>query len=42
MKGAIWKKQEPAPKLWMEKLQLSTRTVAENETDLKGKGLLSP
>jgi hypothetical protein len=42
MKGAIWKKDEPAPKLWMEKLRLSTRTVVENETDLKGKRLLSP
>jgi hypothetical protein len=42
MKGAIWKKDEPAPKLWMEKLRLSTRTVMENETDLKGKRLLSP
>jgi hypothetical protein len=41
MKGAIWKKDEPAPKLWMEKLRLSTRTVVENETDLKGKRLLS-
>jgi hypothetical protein len=42
MKGAIWKKNEPAPKLWMEKLRLSTRTVVENENDLKGKRLLSP
>jgi hypothetical protein len=42
MKGAIWKKDEPAPKLWMEKLWLSTRTVVEDETDLKGKILLSP
>jgi hypothetical protein len=42
MKGVIWKKDEPAPKLWMEKLRLSTRTVIENETDLKGKRLLSP
>jgi hypothetical protein len=42
MKGVIWKKDEPAPKLWMEKLWLSTRTVMENETDLKGKRLLSP
>jgi hypothetical protein len=42
MKGAIWKKGEPAPKLWTEKLRLSTRTVMENETDLKGKRLLSP
>jgi hypothetical protein len=42
MKGAIWKKDEPAPKLWMEKLRLNTRTVVKNETDLKGKRLLSP
>jgi hypothetical protein len=42
MKGVIWKKNEPAPKLWMEKLRLSTRMVVENETDLKGKRLLSP
>ena len=42
MKGVIWKKDEPAPKLWVEKLRLSTRTVMENETDLKGKRLLSP
>jgi hypothetical protein len=42
MKGAIWKKDEPVPKLWMKKLRRSTRTVMENETDLKGKRLLSP
>jgi hypothetical protein len=42
MKGAICKKDEPVPKLWMEKLQLSTRTVMENETDLKEKRLFSP
>jgi hypothetical protein len=42
MKGAIWKKDEPAPKPWMEKLWHSTRTVVENETNLKGKRLLSP
>jgi hypothetical protein len=41
MKGTVWKKDEPAPKLWMKKLRLSTRTVVENETDLKGKRLLS-
>jgi hypothetical protein len=41
-KGATWEKDEPALKLWMEKLRLSTRTVMENETDLKGKRLLSP
>jgi hypothetical protein len=40
MKGAIWKKDEPVPKLWMEKLRLST--MVENETDLKRKRLLSP
>jgi hypothetical protein len=42
MKGAIGKKDEPASKLWLEKLRLSTRTVVEDETDLKGKRLLSP
>jgi hypothetical protein len=42
MKGAVWRKDEPAPKLWLEKLWLSTRTVVEDETDLKGKRLLSP
>jgi hypothetical protein len=42
MKDAIWKKDEPVPKLWMKKLRRSTRTVMENETDLKGKRLLSP
>jgi hypothetical protein len=42
MKGAIWKKDESVPKQWMKKLRLSTRTVMENETDLKGKRLLSP
>jgi hypothetical protein len=42
MKSMIWKKDEPTPKLWLEKLQLSTRTVVEDETDLKGKRLLSP
>jgi hypothetical protein len=42
MEGAIWKKCEPAPKLWMEKLRLGTRMVMENESDLKGKRLLSP
>jgi hypothetical protein len=42
MKGVIWKEDEPAPKLWMEKLRLSTRTVVEDETDLQGKRLLSP
>jgi hypothetical protein len=42
MKGVIWEKDEPVPKLWIEKLKLSTKTVMENETDLKGKRLLSP
>jgi hypothetical protein len=42
IKGAIWKKDELTPKLWMEKLQLSTRAMVENETDLKRKRLLSP
>jgi hypothetical protein len=42
MKGAIWEKNEQASKLWIEKLRLSTRTVVENETDLKGKRLLNP
>jgi hypothetical protein len=42
MKGAIWKKDEPVPKLWMVKLRLSTRTVVDNETDLKEKILFSP
>jgi hypothetical protein len=42
MKGAIWEKDEPAPKVWMEKLRLSTRMVVENKTDLKGKRLLNP
>jgi hypothetical protein len=41
MKDAIWKKDEPTSKLWLEKLRLSTRTV-EDETDLKGERLLSP
>jgi hypothetical protein len=40
MKGAVWRKDEPAPKLWLEKLWLSTRTVVEDETDLKGKDCL--
>jgi hypothetical protein len=42
IKGVIWKKDEPAPKLWLEKLRFSTRTVVEDETDLKGKRLLGP
>jgi hypothetical protein len=42
MKGAVWKKDESVSKQWMEKLWLSAKTVTENETDLKGKRLLSP
>jgi hypothetical protein len=42
MKGATWKKDEPVPKLWMEKLQLSVKTMMENETNLKRKRQLSP
>jgi hypothetical protein len=42
MKSVIGKKDEPTPKLWLEKLRLSTRTVVENETDLKEKIMLSP
>jgi hypothetical protein len=42
MKSMIGKKDEPTPKLWLEKLRLNTRTVVENETDLKEKRLLSP
>ena len=42
MKGAFWKKDESVPKLWMKKLRLSAKTVMENETDLKGKRLISP
>jgi hypothetical protein len=39
MKGTVWKKDESVPKLWMEKLRLSTKTVMKNKTDLKGKRL---
>jgi hypothetical protein len=42
MKGAIWKKEEPVSKLWMEKLRFSTKAVMENEIGLKVKRLLSP
>jgi hypothetical protein len=42
MKGAVWKKDESVPKLWVEKPRLSAKTVMENQTDLKGKRLLSP
>jgi hypothetical protein len=42
MKGATWEKDGPVPKLWVEKLRFNTKTTMENETDLKGKRLLSP
>jgi hypothetical protein len=42
MKCVIRKKDESIPKLWLEKLCLSTRTVVENETNLKEKRLPSP
>jgi hypothetical protein len=42
MKGAVWRKDKSVPKLWMEKLRLSAKTVMENEIDLMGKRLLSP
>jgi hypothetical protein len=42
MKGATWKKDGPVLKLWIDKLRLSTKTTMGNETDLKGKRLLSP
>jgi hypothetical protein len=42
MKGAVSKKDESVPKLWMQKLRLSAKMVMENETNLKGKRLLSP
>jgi hypothetical protein len=42
MKGVIWKKDEPVPKLWMEKLRLSTRMVVANETNLKERRPFSP
>jgi hypothetical protein len=41
-KGVIWKKDESVPKLRMEKLRLSAKTVMKNETDLKGRRQLSP
>jgi hypothetical protein len=37
MKSIIWKKVRPTLKMWMEKLRLSTRTMMEDESDLKGK-----
>jgi hypothetical protein len=42
MQSVIGNKDESASKLWLEKLRLSTRTVVENETDLKEKRLPSP
>jgi hypothetical protein len=42
MKGAIWRKDELALKLWLKKLRLSTMTMVKDETDLKEKRLLSP
>jgi hypothetical protein len=35
MKGAVWEKDEPVPKLRMKKLRLSARAAIENGTDLK-------
>jgi hypothetical protein len=40
MKKRDLKKDGSTPKLWLEKLRLSTRTMMENETDLKGKDRL--
>jgi hypothetical protein len=42
MKGVVWEKDEPVPKLRMKKLWFSTRAAMENGTDLKGNILLSP
>jgi hypothetical protein len=42
MKSVIEKKDESALKLWLKKLRLSTRTMVENETDLKEKRPPSP
>jgi hypothetical protein len=42
MKSVIGKKDESAPKLWLEKLLFNTRMVVGNETDLKEKRLPSP
>jgi hypothetical protein len=39
MKGAIWEKDEPVPKVRMKKLRLSVRAAMENGTD---KGNLPP
>jgi hypothetical protein len=35
-------KEKLAPELRLKKLRLSARTMVEDETDLKGKRLLSP
>jgi hypothetical protein len=37
MKSETWKNVRLTPKLWLEKLRLNTRTMMEDETDLKGK-----
>jgi hypothetical protein len=42
MKGTVWEKDEPVPKLRMKNLRLSARAVMENGTDLKGNILPSP
>jgi hypothetical protein len=42
MKGAVWEKDEPVPKLRMKKLWLSARAAMKNGTDLKWNILLSP
>jgi hypothetical protein len=36
------RQNEQMPKLWLKELRLSIMTKAEDETDLKGKRLLSP
>ena len=40
--GVVWRKDKLAPKLWLKKLRLSTRTMVKDETDIKEKRLLSP
>jgi hypothetical protein len=42
MKGAVWEKDEPVPKLRMRKLRFSARAAMENGTDLKGNILPNP